>query len=62
GSKRLAYVGTNNYKAGREAGKLIKEVIPQGGKIALFVGRMDAQNAIDRRQGIIDELSGKPPQ
>lgn len=62
GSNRLAYVGTNNYKAGREAGKLIREVLPEGGKIALFVGRMDAQNAIDRRQGIIDELSGLPLQ
>ncbi len=59
GSNRLAYIGTKNYSAGREAGKLIREVLPEGGKIALFVGRMDAQNAIDRRQGIIDELSGK---
>ncbi len=58
-SKRLCYVGTNNYKAGREAGKLIKEVLPDGGKLVLFVGRLDAQNARDRRQGIIDELSGK---
>lgn len=55
-SNRLAYVGTNNYKAGREAGKLIKEVLPDGGTIMMFVGRMDAQNAIDRSNGIKDEL------
>lgn len=55
-SKRLCYVGTNNYTAGREAGKLIKEVLPDGGKIMLFVGRLDAQNAIDRSNGIKDEL------
>ncbi|MCX7015304.1 MAG: sugar-binding protein, partial [Candidatus Sumerlaeota bacterium] len=55
-SNRLAYVGTNNYKAGVEAGKLIKEVLPNGGKIMIFVGRMDAQNAIERSQGIKDEL------
>lgn len=55
-SKRLCYVGTLNYDAGREAGKLIKEVLPKGGKIMLFVGMADAQNAIERRQGIIDEI------
>ncbi len=57
-SNRLAYVGTNNYKAGREAGKLIKEILPDGGQIMLFVGRLDAQNAIDRSNGIKDELEG----
>ncbi len=58
-SNRICYIGTNNVKAGREAGKLIREALPQGGKIMIFVGRIDQQNAIERRQGIIDELSGK---
>lgn len=57
-SKRLCYVGTLNYNAGREAGKLIKEVLPNGGKIMLFVGMADAQNAIEREQGIRDEIKG----
>lgn len=55
-SNRLCYVGSNNYWAGRMAGKLVKEALPEGGQIMIFVGRMDAQNAIDRRQGVIDEL------
>jgi ribose transport system substrate-binding protein len=55
-SNRIAYVGTNNYKAGVEAGKLIKEVLPNGGKIMLFVGRIDAQNALERANGIKDTL------
>ena len=59
-SNRIAYVGPSNYKAGRICGQKIREQIPGGGKLALFVGRMDSQNAIERRQGIIDELSGKP--
>ncbi len=59
-SNRIAYVGPSNYKAGRICGQKIREQIPNGGKIALFVGRMDSQNAIERRQGIIDELSEKP--
>lgn len=57
-SKRLAYVGTRNYEAGREAGKLIKEALPSGGKIMLFVGTLDAQNAQDRKKGIEDEIAG----
>ncbi len=58
-SNRICYVGTNNYKAGLEAGKLIREVLPNGGKIVIFAQSLDAQNVRDRRQGIIDELSGK---
>ena len=44
-SKRAFYVGTNNVDAGRQAGELIKKAIPQGGKIMIFVGKRDAQNA-----------------
>jgi len=55
-SKRLAYIGTNNYDAGREAGKLVKAALPKGGKIMVCVGTMDAQNAIDRHKGLEDEI------
>ena len=61
-SKRLCFVGMNNYNAGRAAGKLVKEVIPKGGKVMLFVGRMETLNAQQRRQGIIDELLDRPEQ
>ena len=47
-SKRVCYIGTDNYAAGEQAGKLIKQAIPQGGKIMLFVGFKDAENAKDR--------------
>src|SRR5438552_4910911 len=55
-SNRIAYVGTNNFKAGVQAGELIKEVLPNGGKIMLLVGRIDAQNAVERSNGIKDAL------
>ncbi len=58
GSGRLCYLGTDNVEAGREAGKLIKELLPDGGKIMLFVGKRDAQNAVERIQGIREELEG----
>jgi ribose transport system substrate-binding protein len=57
-SKRECYVGTDNVAAGRQAGELIKEALPQGGKIALFVGKLDARNAQERLQGIKDAIAG----
>jgi ribose transport system substrate-binding protein len=57
-SKRVCYIGTDNVAAGVEAGKLIKEAIPNGGKIMIFVGKMDAQNARERFEGIKKELQG----
>lgn len=55
-SKRLGYVGTNNYLAGRRLGERLVKALPDGGKIAVFVGTLDAQNAKDRRQGIHDVI------
>ncbi|GAB4459064.1 MAG: sugar-binding protein [Armatimonadaceae bacterium] len=57
-SKRLCYVGTDNRAAGRQAGDMIKEAIPGGGKIMLFVGKKDAQNAQERAEGIREALQG----
>ena len=57
-SKRVCYIGTDNVAAGVAAGKLIKEAIPNGGKIMVFVGNMDAQNAKERFAGIKQELEG----
>jgi ribose transport system substrate-binding protein len=59
-SQRKFYLGTSNYMAGRAAGKLIKEAAPQGGKVMLYVGKMEVLNAQERSQGIIDELSDLP--
>src|SRR6188472_528186 len=57
-SKRECYVGTDNVAAGRQAGELIKSALPQGGTIALFVGKLDARNAQERLQGIKDAIAG----
>jgi len=56
GSGRLCYVGMDNYKAGRLCGKLVKEALPEGGEIVIFIGRLEQDNARRRRQGVIDEL------
>ncbi len=57
-SNRLCYIGTDNVAAGRQAGEMIKEALPNGGKIMLFVGMKDAQNAKERIQGIEEALKG----
>jgi ribose transport system substrate-binding protein len=59
-SNRLCYIGTNNYKAGRAVGQLVKEVLPDGGVLAVFVGQTEPLNARQRRQGMLDELADKP--
>jgi ribose transport system substrate-binding protein len=61
-SKRLVFIGTNNYKAGRALGGLVKKALPEGGEVMLFVGRLEQLNARQRRQGVIDELLGRPVQ
>lgn len=58
-SKRLCFIGVDNYAAGRLCGKLVKEAIPDGGKVMLFVGSLDQDNAAGRRQGVIDEVFGR---
>src|SRR5688500_9384246 len=55
---RACYIGTDNVAAGRQAGQLIREAIPEGGSIMLFVGKLDAQNAQERIRGIKEALEG----
>lgn len=57
-SDRALYIGTDNVAAGRQAGELIKEALPEGGKIMVFVGKSDARNAAERLQGIKEALAG----
>ncbi len=55
-STRLAYVGMDNYQAGRMLGAMIKRTMPDGGSLAIVVGRVEQDNARKRRQGVIDEV------
>jgi ribose transport system substrate-binding protein len=57
-SNRVCYIGTDNVAAGRQAGELVKEALPDGGKIMVFVGVLDAANAQQRYQGLREALAG----
>lgn len=57
-SDRALYIGTDNVATGRQAGELVKEALPNGGKIMVFVGKSDARNAAERFQGLKEALQG----
>ena len=57
-SDRSLYLGADNRAAGRQAGDLIKKALPQGGKIMVFVGKREVQNAKDRFEGLKESLQG----
>jgi ribose transport system substrate-binding protein len=57
-SNRAAYVGTDDVESGKMAGEILKKALPGGGKIMVFVGRRDAQNAIDRLNGLKKGIEG----
>jgi ribose transport system substrate-binding protein len=55
---RRFYLGTNNEKAGMAVGEEVKKVLPDGGKVMIFVGKLDVQNAVQRRRGVVIALAG----
>lgn len=57
-SDRACYVGTDNVAAGRQAGEELKKALPNGGKVMIFVGQADAQNAMDRISGLKEAVAG----
>lgn len=59
-SERAVYIGMDNYQAGRLCGDLVREAMPKGGTVMLFIGRLEQDNAKRRRQGVIDSIVGRP--
>jgi ribose transport system substrate-binding protein len=57
-SGRVCYIGTDNVALGRKLGELMKQALPDGGKVALFVGQLDVANARERQQGVLETLAG----
>ena len=57
-SKRLLYIGTNNFAAGQALGERIVKLLPDGGRIAVFVGMLSTDNAAQRLGGIEAAIKG----
>ena len=57
-SDRILYIGTNNFEAGKVLGAEIVKLLPNGGKMAVFVGSLAADNAAQRLGGIQEVIKG----
>jgi ribose transport system substrate-binding protein len=58
-SERYCFVGTDNYNAGRSCADLVREALPNGGRVLIVAGPLDKANGRERRQGLIDSLLGR---
>ena len=56
-SARDTYVGASNLAAGRLAAQLVREAVPNGGKVACVAVNLTKDNMIERREGFEKELS-----
>jgi ribose transport system substrate-binding protein len=50
-SKRLFYLGTDNYGGGFKCGEIMKGLLPDGGKVAILTGVIGAFNLEERIRG-----------
>jgi ribose transport system substrate-binding protein len=57
-SNRVAYIGSSNTDAGKQAGEIAKKALPNGGKCIGFVGLLGADNARERIEGMKAALAG----
>jgi ribose transport system substrate-binding protein len=57
-TSRIAYIGSSNTDAGKQAGELVLKALPEGGKCMGFVGLLGADNAKERIQGVKDVIKG----
>src|SRR6266568_916666 len=57
-TSRVAYIGSGNIDAGKQAGQLLLKALPNGGKCMGFVGLLGADNAKERIQGVKDTIAG----
>jgi ribose transport system substrate-binding protein len=57
-SNRIAYIGSSNTDAGKQAGEIMVKAMPEGGKCIGFVGLPGADNARERIEGVKDVIKG----
>jgi len=60
-SKRIGYIGTDNYTAGAIAGRELGKILKGKGKVAISTGSLSAQNSLDRMNGFKDALKKEFP-
>ena len=58
GSKRIAYLGTDNKEFGLALGKMLLKLRPEGGKYGMVSGGPGAANLAERVDGVREALKG----
>lgn len=56
-SNRLSYVGASNLDAGRKCAQMVKEALPQGGKLAVLLANLTKDNVLERKRGLEETLA-----
>ncbi|MGD9912554.1 MAG: sugar-binding protein [Rhizobiaceae bacterium] len=57
-TNRVAYIGSSNTDAGKQAGEIALKALPNGGKCIGFVGLPGADNARERIEGMKATIAG----
>jgi ribose transport system substrate-binding protein len=57
-TNRIAYIGSSNTDAGKQAGQIALKALPNGGKCIGFVGLPGADNARERIEGMKSVIAG----
>jgi ribose transport system substrate-binding protein len=57
-TNRIAYIGSSNTDAGKQAGQIALKALPNGGKCIGFVGLPGADNARERIEGMKETIKG----
>jgi ribose transport system substrate-binding protein len=57
-TNRIAYIGSSNTDAGKQAGEIALKALPDGGKCIGFVGLPGADNARERIEGMKSTIAG----
>jgi ribose transport system substrate-binding protein len=60
-TKRIAYIGTDNYGAGKIAGETLGKILGGKGNVAVCTGSLSATNSLDRIKGFQDALTKDYP-
>lgn len=60
-TKRLGYIGTDNYSAGVVAGQTLGKILAGKGKVGISTGSLSATNSLERINGFKDALKKEFP-
>ena len=59
GSRRLCFIGMDNYRAGQTAAGLMRQMLPEGGKVFTIAGHLNNTAHTNRLNGFFDTLKAE---